>query len=103
MNVIEKQVFVKSDTAAGVSIGSRSRELIKQGLSNAIILETIKMEFPQGKTTMACIAWYKSDMRKKGLLAPKGHVAATVYMKVVDGKEVEMSTEEIEAYLATKE
>jgi hypothetical protein len=102
MNVIEKQVFVKSETAGAVSIGSRSRELIKQGLSNAVILETIKMEFPQGKTTMACIAWYKSDMRKKGLLAPKGHIAATVYMKVVDGVEVEMNAEEVEKYLAAK-
>ncbi len=102
MNVIEKTIFVKSETANGVSIGSRSRELIKQGLSNAVILETIKMEFPNGKTTMACIAWYKSDMRKKGLLAPRGHVSATVYMKVVDGVEIEMTADEVEQHLATK-
>ncbi len=100
--VIEKQVFVKSDLATGVSIGSRSRELIKQGLSNAVILATIHKEFPQGKTTMACIAWYKSDMRKKGLLAPRGSVAVTKYFKVVDGNEVEMTQDEIDAHLAEK-
>jgi hypothetical protein len=103
MNVITEQAFVKSATAAGVSIGSRSRELIKQGLSNAVILATIHEEFPNGKTTMACIAWYKSDMRKKGLLAKRGEVEITKYFKLVDGVKAEMSQEEVDEYLASQE
>jgi len=74
--------FVKAESAT-VSIGSKCRELIKLGKTNAEILETIKAEFPAAKTTVACVAWYKSDMRKKGLLAPRGH--KTVY--VVNGVE----------------
>lgn len=98
MEVITKEVFVKSATASTVSIGSRSRELIKQGLSNAVILQQVHTEFPNAKTTMACIAWYKSDMRKKGLLAPKGMVAKTVYLCVEDGVEREMTEEEVAEY-----
>lgn len=92
MNAIATQVYVaiskeekvKAMKAAGPSIGQRSRELIKEGKSNAVVLETIKLEFPEGKTTMACIAWYKSDLRKKGEIAPRGHVAVTMY-KMEDG------------------
>jgi|KBSSwiStaDraftv2_1062776.scaffolds.fasta_scaffold1243721_1 hypothetical protein len=104
MQVVEKQVFVKSEQAGGKSIGARSRELIKEGHSNAVILATIREEFPQGKTTAACIAWYKSDMRKKGQLAPRGHVEKTVYLVVgEDGKEREATKEEIAEYLTAKE
>ena len=104
MKVIEKQVFVKSNLSQGVSIGSRSRELIKQGLSNSVILAKIHEEFPNGKTTMACIAWYKSDMRKKGLLAPRGSVPVTKYFRVnEDGDEVEMTPEEVETHLSSKD
>ena len=96
MQVITK--IVKSETAAGNSIGSRSRMLIKTGMSNAAILATIHEEFPSAKTTMACIAWYKSDMRKKGELPKRGEV--TKYFKVdADGIETEMTAEEIREHL----
>ena len=35
---------------------------------NTTILKNVVKAFPTAKTTMACIAWYKSDLRKKGLL-----------------------------------
>jgi hypothetical protein len=36
--------------------------------SNTQILETIKSQFPECKTSMACVAWYKSKLRKEGKL-----------------------------------
>ena len=98
MQVVTK--FVKSETANTNSISSRSRVLIKSGLSNAEILETIHKEFPAAKTTMACIAWYKSDMRKKGELPKRGEVVR--YFAVdADGIETEMTPQEVQDYLAS--
>lgn len=62
-----------------MSIGSTVRQLVLENpeLSNADILTKVKELFPQAKTTMACIAWYKSDMRKKGLIKPKNQPTLT--------------------------
>lgn len=52
-----------------MSIGSFVRnEVLTSDLTNVEILEKVHKAFPSAKTTMACIAWYKSDMRRKGLL-----------------------------------
>ena len=54
-----------------MSIGKFVRETILANatISNDEILTQIKERFPTAKTTTSCIAWYKSDMRKKGLLS----------------------------------
>ena len=56
-----------------VSIGSFVRNLVKENLNtpNKELLDKVLQEFPNAKTSMACIAWYKSDMRKKGLIPTK--------------------------------
>lgn len=47
-------------------VGERCKQLILEGvLDNKGILEQIKKEYPEGKTSIACIAWYKSDLKKK--------------------------------------
>lgn len=57
-----------------MSIGQYVRELVLEGsLKNEEILTKVKERFPSAKTTYACIAWYKTDLRKKGLIA--GRVA----------------------------
>lgn len=57
-----------------MSIGKFAREAIKANptMKNDDILALVKAQFPNAKTTYACIAWYKSDMRKKGLMPLKG-------------------------------
>lgn len=57
-----------------MSIGKTARELILANptMKNDDILAKVKAQYPEAKTTYACIAWYKSDMRKKGILSPKG-------------------------------
>ena len=58
-----------------MSIGKFASNLIlTTSKSNTEILEAVRKQFPEAKTTMACIAWYKSDLRKKGKIAKRGEV-----------------------------
>ena len=55
-------------------VGERCRQLILEGtLDNKGILEQIKKEYPEGKTSMSCIAWYKSDLKKKKIDPDQGY------------------------------
>ena len=52
-----------------MNIGQLANHLILNSTkSNKEILEIIRQQFPEAKTSMSCIAWYKSDLRKKGLI-----------------------------------
>jgi hypothetical protein len=59
-----------------MNIGNFARALILANptMTNQEILLKIKEKHENAKTTMACIAWYKSDMRKNGLLEKKESV-----------------------------
>jgi len=58
-----------------MSIGKFASNLIlTTSKSNTEILAEVRKAFPEAKTTMACIAWYKSDLRKKGKIAKRGEV-----------------------------
>ena len=47
-------------------IGKFVKNLIQTTkLSNTQILEKVKEQFPDAQTSMACIAWYQTDLRKK--------------------------------------
>jgi len=56
-----------------MSIGKTVQGFILQNpnLSNQEILDFAKTTFPAGKTSLKCVAWYKSDLRKQGLLAKR--------------------------------
>ena len=43
-------------------------------LTNTQILEKVKEQFPEAQTSMACIAWYQTDLRKKTKVVPKAPV-----------------------------
>ena len=53
-------------TAPAQSIGSFAREIIAKNpqAPNQEVLDQVKAQFPQAKTSIACIAWYKSNMKK---------------------------------------
>lgn len=59
-----------------MNIGAYARALIlsNSSMTNQQVLDKIKEKHADAKTTMACIAWYKSDMRKNGLLEKKESV-----------------------------
>lgn len=63
----EVQVQVETPKVKAITIGAFASNLIlTTSKSNTEILETVLAAYPSAKTTMACVAWYKSDLRKKG-------------------------------------
>ena len=56
-----------------VSIGQTAIKFIldQPELTNQQILEKVKELFPAAQTTMACIAWYKSKLRKEGKIGQR--------------------------------
>lgn len=56
-----------------MSIGKFVRDIIinQPETKNDDILALVKARFPEAKTSYACIAWYKSDLRKKGMISKK--------------------------------
>lgn len=63
---------VETPKAPKVTIGSYTIELIlTTQLSNAEILAKIKDKFADCQTSMACVAWYKSKLRKKGRIGKR--------------------------------
>lgn len=78
-----------------MSIGKFASNLIlTTAKSNTEILAEVKRQFPEAKTTMACIAWYKSNLRKKGLIASKKAVEMTLDEKI---EALRTQLEELEA------
>ena len=49
-------------------VGIIARRLITEGKSNKDVLAEIHKRFGNTRTTYACIAWYRNDMKKKKLL-----------------------------------
>lgn len=50
------------------TIGAVAREAILAGKSNEEALKAVKKKFPDGNTNQANMAWYRNDLRKRGLL-----------------------------------
>jgi len=72
----EAQIETPQDEvqAPTMKVGQRARQLILEGkLDNKGILEQIKKEYPNAKTSMACIAWYKSDLKKTKVDPDQGY------------------------------
>jgi hypothetical protein len=72
-----------------MGIGQFCRHLmLNSSKTNAEILALVLKYFPMARTTPACIAWYKTDLRKKGLLPATSGVRSAV-------KTVNLSAEEL--------
>lgn len=48
------------------TIGSVAIAAIKDGKSNEEALEAVKAEFPEAKTSLASINWYRNTLRANG-------------------------------------
>jgi len=47
-------------------VGRVACEAIRAGMTNAEALEHVRATLPQARTTLACIRWYRNQMRKLG-------------------------------------
>lgn len=83
-----------------MSIGKFTQSLILANpeLTNTQILAKVLEVYPTAKTSMACIAWYKSDMRKKGSLAPRAAQPASVedQIKFLEARLAELKAKQVE-------
>jgi hypothetical protein len=70
------------------------RVMLSTELKNAAILELIHQEFPEAKTTAACIAWYRSDLKKK----PKLVVVPEVTLETIEAEILEAQARVTELY-----
>jgi predicted transcriptional regulator len=48
------------------SIGEVAEEAIREGLTNAEVLEAVRGRFPDARTSPASVAWYRARLRKSG-------------------------------------
>lgn len=56
-------------------IGTVAREAIKAGKTNEQALADVQREFPDSRTTLATISWYRNDLRKTDPSIPAGRAA----------------------------
>jgi len=58
--------------AKPLGIGSFIKEHIRTAeCTNNQILEMVKLQFPEAKTSYACVAWYRTQLRKAGEIGPR--------------------------------
>ncbi len=64
---VEGSAEVTKEVAAPVvkapGIGDVAKQLIRDGLGNKEVLDKVKEQFPDAKTTMASINWYRNNLR----------------------------------------
>jgi len=66
---IEQTAATEAPKSKGLGIGALVKDLIGQGLNTDDILAQIKEQFPTASTNRACVAWYRSDLKRKASLA----------------------------------
>lgn len=77
-----------------VSIGQFVRQCVLENseLKNQEILDKVLEKFPEAKTTISCIAWYKTDMRKKGLIGGRSAMTKDGIIKEIELLEKRLET-----------
>ena len=83
-NTVVATPVVEEVKAPKVGIGSTIITLILENpeLTNNEILAKVKAQFESAQTSYACIAWYKSKLRREG------KIGARVFAKKVKPQEV---------------
>lgn len=73
MSKAEETKEVKKAPRRGV--GTVAKEAIAAGKTNEEALAAVQAEFPESKTSLQTISWYRNDMRKKNPAIPSGRQA----------------------------
>lgn len=88
----------------GERIGQYAQRLMQStDMKNPDILTAIQKAFPEAKTTPACIAWYRSDLKKQAKVVPPPEPAertAEVIKAEIEERSAEL--EELKKELADK-
>lgn len=65
----------KEPKAPRRGVGTVAKEAIAAGKTNEQALAAVQAEFPESKTSLQTISWYRNDMRKKDASVPSGRAA----------------------------
>lgn len=65
-------------------VGTVAKEAIRGGATNEAALATVKKEFPEAKTTMASVAWYRNNLRQAGEKIPTAREQKTAAKATTD-------------------
>lgn len=79
------------NTQAKQTISNTIRTALSQGLNTEQVLEVVKANHPNSNTSAACVAYYRSKMKKEGKVvevAPKVEAAKVEVVKVDNFKAV---------------
>ena|SRR6187551_3774338 len=92
------------------SIGAVARGFISQNptMKNEDLLKLVLAEFPEAKTSVACIGWYKSKMKKEAKASPVEVAPRTVEQIESEIEMLQLELEELKeanarALIAKKE
>jgi hypothetical protein len=91
-----------------VTIGSFSKNIIatQSNLSNQEVLDLVLKEFPNAKTSLSCIAWYKSDMKKHNYKVSKfqERTIEVIELELIAANDkVQMLQDELESLKSSQE
>jgi len=56
----------KEPKAPKRGVGTVIKERLRAGSTNEAALEAVKAEFPEAKTTLATVSWYRTNLRSTG-------------------------------------
>ena len=65
---LPKNQIIATNLPSNLGVGAFAKNLILEGLSNKDVLAKVHEHYGNAKTTYACIAWYRNDMKKNGKL-----------------------------------
>lgn len=49
-----------------IGVGAIATQLIRDGDTNEVVLEKVRTQFPDAKTTLSSINWYRNKLRAAG-------------------------------------
>jgi hypothetical protein len=78
-NAIKKLLGVnfKFERSPKSGIGNFAKDLLLEGHTNAAVLAAVKEQFPEAKTTMGCIGYYRAKLVQTGALTKGSEPAAS--------------------------
>lgn len=64
---LRESVFGQGHERAPQTVGELAQSLLADGLTNDQVVAGVLDAFPDASTTKKSVAWYRSDMKKRGL------------------------------------
>ncbi len=59
--------------AHGTGVGAYAMKLIADGKTNDQVFAAVMKKFPESKTNLSCIGWYRNKMRRDGVKGVKAN------------------------------